>query len=272
MKYLVLNQYREGSSYKDTVGKLYHFPVRYRRCFSELPSPFVYYEPREGGQQVYFGTGSIFSVYEDTEDVGHAYAEVHDYESFPSPLDFYSKPEGRTWEDPKTMRNSVRTVTEELFQTLLVGAGVTYKSPTVVEHESQLENLQRELNSFPPPGKRNPIVLRRIRRILESYERPSAVTNYVKRTRGDRCQLCRTNGFLKRDGNRYCEIHHLFHLATDPPVECLSPEYLVVLCATCHRRMHYAEVSQPMRVPEGWRLRIDNEDVLFAVDGRKGSG
>jgi putative restriction endonuclease len=75
VSHLILNQYRQSSGYKDVVGRLYHFPKRYLKAFPELPSAFVYYEPREGGEQVYFGTGKILSVYEDTEDVGHAYAD-----------------------------------------------------------------------------------------------------------------------------------------------------------------------------------------------------
>lgn len=96
MSHLALNQYREGSGYKDVVGRLYHFPNRYLKAFSELPSYFVYYEPREGGKQVYFGTGEVSSVYDDTEDVGHAYAEVSNYEEFPVHVDFYSTTSGGT--------------------------------------------------------------------------------------------------------------------------------------------------------------------------------
>src|SRR5690349_14519759 len=101
MKHLVLNQYREGSGYKDVIGQLYHFPIRYLRSFSDLPSPFVYYEPRDGGKQVYFGTGLAISTFEDTEDVHHAYAEVADFRKFPIELDFYSAPTG-TWESAKS--------------------------------------------------------------------------------------------------------------------------------------------------------------------------
>jgi predicted HNH restriction endonuclease len=54
-----------------------------------------------------------------------------------------------------------------------------------------------------------------------------------------------------RNGRRYCEVHHLFHLSTYPPPECLEPFYLVVLCATCHRRMHYAAVGEPTRLQDG---------------------
>jgi 5-methylcytosine-specific restriction endonuclease McrA len=264
VSYLVLNQYRQGSGYKDVVGRLYHFPTRYLKAFSELPAPFVYYEPREGGEQVYFGTGKVSSVYDDTEDVAHAYAEIVDHETFPRQVGFYSKPGSGTWENAKTMRNSVRRLSSELFEGILQAGGVVLSKASTLElHESFPEALQRELRTYPRPGRRTPFVLRRIRRILETYERPSVVTNYVKRTRGDSCQVCGRQGFLKRDGSRYCEVHHLFHLANDPPAECLSPEYLVVLCANCHRRMHYADVAIPITTPEGWKVTIDGDEILL---------
>jgi hypothetical protein len=81
-------------------------------------------------------------------------------------------------------------------------------------------------------GRREPLALRKKRRILEAYERPSWVTNEVKRQRGDACQLCGVRGFVKRDGERYCEVHHLFHLADEPPDDCLSAEHVVVLCVS----------------------------------------
>ncbi|MGA2337433.1 MAG: hypothetical protein ABSG08_18840 [Terriglobales bacterium] len=268
MTYLALNQYRQGSSYKDVIGRLYHFPVRYIKAFSDLPSFFVYYEPREGGDQVYFGTGTIFSIYDDTEDVGHAYAEIADYSEFSAKVDYYSGP-GGTWEDSKTMRNSVRRLDADLFQRILTAGGIARpdgSSPQ--EHESVPESLERELSSYPGPGRRSNFVLRRISRILESYERPSRITNQVKQIRGTSCQLCGVPGFLKRDGTRYCEVHHLFHLADDPPTECLSPEYIAVLCASCHRRMHYADVGKPLADPEGWKVRVDGEEILFVTRGK----
>ena len=110
-----------------------------------------------------------------------------------------------------------------------------------------------------------PETLKRIQRILESYERPSAITRYVKRTRGSTCQLCEDPGFVMRNGQRYCEAHHLFHLSKSPPPECLGPEYLAILCPTCHRRMHYADVGEPVRQGQAWCVRVDDEEVLFQV-------
>jgi 5-methylcytosine-specific restriction endonuclease McrA len=244
--------------------EMLHFPVRYLKSFSDLPSAFVYYEPRDGGDQVYFGTGEVLCVYEDTEDVGHAYAEIGGYREFPYPVNFYSAPGGGTWENAKTMRNSVRQLAEDVFNSILSAGGVAFGvSASPSKNQSILEAMRSELESYPGPGKRSVPVLKRIRRILESYERPSAITNLVKRTRGDSCQLCGTRGFLKRDGTRYCEVHHLFHLAEDPPSESLSPDYLAVLCATCHRRMHYADVGKPIATPEGWEIKIDGGTVIF---------
>jgi hypothetical protein len=68
-----------------------------------------------------------------------------------------------------------------------------------------------------------------------------------------------------RNGQRYCEAHHLFHLSKSPPPECLEPNYLVILCATCHRRMHYADVGEPVRQGQAWCVRVDDKDVLFQV-------
>jgi hypothetical protein len=112
---------------------------------------------------------------------------------------------------------------------------------------------------------KTPQTLREIQRVLKNFERPSAITKYVKQTRGSTCQLCGYEGFKKRNGKLYCEIHHLFHLSKNPPPMCLGPEYLVVLCATCHRRMHYADVGVPIRDAQDWRVSVDGEVVLFEV-------
>lgn len=129
-----------------------------------------------------------------------------------------------------------------------------------------VQELRRELCELQRSGRpETPETLKRVQRILKSYERPSAITRYVKRTRGSTCQLCEDPGFVMRNDQRYCEAHHLFHLSKSPPPECLGPEYLVILCATCHRRMHYADVGQPVRQGQAWSVRVDDEKVLFQV-------
>ncbi len=263
-RYLVLNQYRSGSSYKDKIGSLYHFPSRYRNALGDSPARFVYYEPRAGGDQVYFGAGTINDIYEDTEDVAHFYAEIANYHSFLRPVDYYAGATGESWEPAKTMRNSVRNISEAIYFGIVEAGGLTKDSVTA--GGAFPDALQMELANYAGTGKRSDEVLRKIRRILEVYERPSQITNQVKKERGSTCQLCGKEGFLKRDGGRYCEVHHLFHLSENPPIGCLSPAYVVVLCPTCHRRMHYAEVSVPIAVEHGWRVRVDAEDIIFVTE------
>ncbi|HEX4000135.1 MAG TPA: hypothetical protein VHX65_16395 [Pirellulales bacterium] len=128
------------------------------------------------------------------------------------------------------------------------------------------QELRRELRDLQRSGRpKTPETLQRVQRILKLYERPSAITRYVKRTRGSTCQLCESPGFVMRNGQRYCEAHHLFHLSKSPPPECLGPEYLIILCPTCHRRMHYARVDEPIRQGQAWRVRVDYQVVLFQV-------
>jgi 5-methylcytosine-specific restriction endonuclease McrA len=126
-----------------------------------------------------------------------------------------------------------------------------------------LEQELDELQSRP----QTPETLQKVQRVLKTYERPSRITQYVKRMRKplDTCQLCNELGFIKRNGKRYTEVHHLFHLSKNPPPKCLAPEYLIVLCATCHRRMHFADVGEPVREGNGWRVRVDDEEYRFVT-------
>jgi hypothetical protein len=265
---VVLSQYRTGSGYKDKVGYTYHFPRRYLGPLVQIPVPFVYYEPRTGGGQVYFGAGIVRSIDEDTEEPAHYYADISDYRPFEREVSYYREA-GGTWEASTKMRPSVRHITPELYRAILrVGGIIPIDSPPVemTIGSYHIERLRTALDSLTHRGPVNDgLQLRKIRRVYEAYERPSAVTNAVKRTRGDICQLCGTRGFVKRDGRRYCEIHHLFHLSDDPPIDCLHPEYVVVLCATCHRRMHYGRVGAPVRTADGWTVLVDGEVMSFVT-------
>lgn len=166
------------------------------------------------------------------------------------------------------MRNSVREVTPQLFDSILAAGALRPEgvNPPTASASFYTEQLRKELGSLQAGGANSPSKLRKVQRILEAYERPSSITNWVKGTRGDRCQLCGADGFVKRDGSRYCEVHHLFHLSDDPPPDCLRPEYVAVLCATCHRRMHYADVSKPVKAEGGWTVKIDGVDHEFRTE------
>ncbi|GJM18813.1 MAG: hypothetical protein DHS20C14_10260 [Phycisphaeraceae bacterium] len=268
-KPLILSQYRHSSDYKDVVGEQYHFPKRYRRSVGDHPREFVYYEPRDGGAQAYFGAGVITDVTEDDEDAGHYYGEIIDYRPFKHDVPYQDGPNGKPWEQADGMRPSVRTISRDLYEAILhvggIGPPTSDAIPISATGSTHMDRLKKELQRAflraPTPKRRT-----QVQRILYRYERPSNVKDYVVATRSTRCQVCGEIGFKKRNGKRYCEVHHLFHLADDPPEDCLAPEYVVVVCATCHRRLHYANVSVPSRTPEGWEISIDGAPLHFPVD------
>jgi 5-methylcytosine-specific restriction endonuclease McrA len=186
--------------------------------------------------------------------------ELIDFQPFPEPV----SPDavGLTdtgWSDKK---EAGAEATARLLE--LLGGKSQKRHPTDSPNIAQLKRQLDELQSGGTPE--NPEVLRKIHRVLKTYERPSRITRYVKRTRGATCQLCGELGFKMRNRERYCEVHHLFHLSKNPPPKCLAPEFLVVLCGTCHRRMHYADVGEPVRDRAGWRVRVDDREYLFRVE------
>jgi hypothetical protein len=207
--------------------------------------------PKKPGITGAFGrTGIAFQVLaQDAEswfdEVYVALQHTANFTSIPDPFEMFKKTKSATEAEPK-------------------------KKPTVPKQPPaeprEIETLRTQLKALERPTQpRTPETLKAIQRVLKTYERPSAITMYVKENRGSNCQLCGYEGFRKRNGTLYCEVHHLFHLSKNPPPMCLGPEYLVVLCATCHRRMHYADVGEPTRIKKGWRVRIDGEEVLFDV-------
>lgn len=79
------------------------------------------------------------------------------------------------------------------------------------------------------------------RRISEYVARPNAITDYLKRLRNYTCQICGEAGFIQRNGSRYIETHHIIELHKLIPGSMCSDNVMVV-CANCHRKLHYAQV------------------------------
>ncbi len=207
--------------------------------------------PKRPGIDGHFGGASIrFQVLEQhaSEWFDDVYAALQDTANFtpiPAPFEMFRKKKLTTQPEPTEKPSAPKQPPAE--------------SPEITALRTELKALQR------PTRPKTPDALKEIQRVLKTFERPSSITKYVKQTRGSTCQLCGFKGFKKRNGKLYCEVHHLFHLSKKPPADCLGPEYLVVLCATCHRRMHYAEVGEPMRDGKGWWVSIDGEEKLFEV-------
>jgi hypothetical protein len=249
---LVLNQYRNGSSYKDEVGAVYHFPKRYLKRIQTHAADFIYYEPRASGDQVYFGSGTIGQTWPDPEDPTHYYSEILDYNQFPEPVSYWGL-RGKAFEAAGTMRNSVRPIQRTLFDEILKSAGFGPELSVVLS--PQPSNLAIVYRDAKPE----------LRRFLASrYERPNRVTKVLKEQLGCTCQICSVEGFLMRNGRWYCEVHHLFHLAKQLPGS-LSPRQLIIVCATCHRKLHYGPATDPVESAGKWVFDLCGQRLSIPI-------
>lgn len=69
------------------------------------------------------------------------------------------------------------------------------------------------------------------------YERAAAVKVYVLRRATGVCEGCSTPApFVTRDGRPYLEPHHTRRRADGGPD---NPNWVIALCPTCHKRVHY---------------------------------
>jgi hypothetical protein len=250
--YLILNQYRNGSSYKDEVGTLYHFPKRYLKRIETPEASFIYYEPRVGGEQAYFGSGTIGQIWPDPEDATHYYSEILDYSPFPKTVSYWGL-RGKAFEPARTMRNSVRSIDKTVFDGILKGAGFGDElqlvlSPQPSNFAGFYETAKPELRRF----------------LAARYERPNRITKFLKERLGPTCQICGLEGFLMRNGKRYCEVHHLFHLAKRLPGS-LSPSQLIIVCPTCHRKLYYAPTTDPVEADGIWSFELCGRQVSIPV-------
>ena len=104
-----------------------------------------------------------------------------------------------------------------------------YRDPR--ERHNMLAVLNRAYREA--PSRRKEVVSKRI-------ERNPLIVAELKRRHPRLCQLCGTEFFLKKGRRaRYSEVHHVKELSKgglDVTDNC------VVLCATCHRKMHYGDV------------------------------
>lgn len=84
-------------------------------------------------------------------------------------------------------------------------------------------------------------------RTINSYPRNSILRAYIKERSNYSCEMpnCDYVGFEKENGQKYIEVHHvepLFEGGED------SMQNTAALCPTCHRKLHYAENKEEMKV------------------------
>jgi hypothetical protein len=147
--YLVLAQYREGSTYADLIGVQYHFPRKYFNFLTLPNSQFIYYEPKKAGKGEYFGYGEIGRVTPDPDDPNQFFAEILNYFPFTTPVpasdEYGNLREGGPTYNPQ---NAVRRIDEEEFADICAEGGLDLES-LGVETENA-ESDETILDPFDP--------------------------------------------------------------------------------------------------------------------------
>lgn len=96
------------------------------------------------------------------------------------------------------------------------------------------------------------------KKIISAFiNRPTALRNAIIERDGTTCKICQAPGFIKKTGERYCELHHMIELKNNTP-NTLQSWNVLTLCPTCHKKMHYGDVNQEFLDP-GWAITIDGQ-------------
>jgi len=97
----------------------------------------------------------------------------------------------------------------------------------------------------------------------ERIARPGSIADYLKKLNEHKCQICREEGFLQANGTRYIEAHHIIELH-----RLISGSYcsnnVIIVCPTCHRMLHYANVSYEIMDAKNVNVIINGEVSSFA--------
>jgi hypothetical protein len=89
---------------------------------------------------------------------------------------------------------------------------------------------------------------RRKSRVVErGYERNYKLVGLTKRRANYRCEVkgCVVELFVKPDGYRYVEVHHLIMMAKGGPD---TLENMVCLCPNHHRELHYGQHKEELKI------------------------
>jgi len=100
------------------------------------------------------------------------------------------------------------------------------------------------------------------RKVSSYLNRPSNVRSALIRVKGTDCQICGSKGFQKKNSSdNYCEVHHMIELNNNAP-KTLQSWNLVVVCPTCHKRLHYGNVSSRLSADNKWEISFDSQPFI----------
>ncbi len=263
---LILNQKRYALEFDDIVGQLYHFPQQYV-SYIQTGETFVYYHPFEGAadpERYYFGMGRIGTVRGDPARSDHYYAEVLDYVPFEVAVP-YTDDNGRylEWRSGVGTRffSSARRAGQEVFDRILEAAQMEHQAVEEFGLVNEFDNVDKILTDLNEHyADLDP---RAYQRLVSQIDRPTSISRALKKKLGYKCQVCGVEGFQTKAGGRYVEAHHLRQLHELIPGSLIT-ENVVIVCASCHSKLHYAHVS--IETVNSQTLRIVINDVDYMVE------
>jgi hypothetical protein len=101
--------------------------------------------------------------------------------------------------------------------------------------------------------------------------RPGAITDYLKEFRNHQCQLCKALPFQRKNGDPYCEAHHIIELHHLIPGSYCS-DNIIVVCPTCRKKLQYAAVEYEVLAEGSVRVQIGDAEYEFDRNILSGDG
>jgi 5-methylcytosine-specific restriction protein A len=98
-------------------------------------------------------------------------------------------------------------------------------------------------------------------KIVKAIQRPSLLSNAIKKKYGFTCRICGYPGFSKKGGGKYAEVHHMIELNEKAP-ETLQSWNIIVVCPLCHKKLHFADVKTEFSNP-GWKITIEGKEYII---------
>jgi len=129
-----------------------------------------------------------------------------------------------------------------------------------VDNDIELPHLKAHIARFNDVY-RNATPRKRIT-LSNQIARPNAITDYLKQIQNYTCQICGELGFLQTNGKRYVETHHIIELHKFIPGSYCS-DNVVVVCANCHKKLHYARVEYLEVNERRIVLKINDNEYQF---------
>jgi hypothetical protein len=116
-------------------------------------------------------------------------------------------------------------------------------------------DLLNEMYKNYPPQKRDSLISAHI-------DRGTKVTNSLRKILGPYCQICGEEGFVKRNGDKYIEAHHLVQLSLGLP-SSLCTDNIILVCPNCHRELHHGRDVTVIDQGDYVLVRLSNREKLL---------